>query len=232
VKKHPALILVLILLISTQTFAQGTASKSLPKSIKPVSVKTEIPTTVEKIESDISEALTIIQDNFVGGKKLDYNELFKSSIDGMLHTLDPHSNYYDAKETEQFRNDQNSQYFGIGASIGDLRDADGNNVVTYIKSTFEGAPAYRAGLRYGDKIVEVNGVSMLGKPFFDVRSHLRGPRGTAAKIVIERYGTGKRETIEIIRDAVPQPSISEAYMIRPTIGYIAISGDFGSLCRN
>ena len=67
---------------------------------------------------------------------------------------------------------------------------------------------------------------MLGKSFTEVRNFLRGPRGTSAKIIVERYGTGKRETIDIVRDSVPQPSISEAYMIRPGVGYIAMSGGF------
>ncbi len=60
----------------------------------------------------------------------------------------------------------------------------------------------------------------------DVRNFLRGPRGTAAKLLVERYGTGKREEVEIIRDAVPQPSIAESYMIRPGVGYIAMTGGF------
>ena len=76
-------------------------------------------------------------------------------------------------------------------------------VGTYIRATFENAPANRVGLRYGDKILDVNGVSMVGKPFTEVRDHLRGPRGTAAKVTVQRNDTGKRETVEIIRDAVP-----------------------------
>lgn len=178
------------------------------------------------IQSDIKEALSIIENNYVGGKKLDYNEVFKSSIDTMLHTLDPHSNYFDAKEFEQFNTDQSSRYYGIGATIGDLSDANGKVVATYIKATFEGAPAHKAGLRYGDKIVEVNGESMLGKPFNEVRGFLRGPQGTTAKIVVERLATGRRESVQIVRDAVPQPSISEYYMIRPGVGYMNISGGF------
>jgi carboxyl-terminal processing protease len=146
----------------------------------------------------------------------------------MLHTLDPHSNYFDAKEAEQFRTDQSSRYYGIGATIGDLSDSSGKVLATYIKATFENAPANRAGLRYGDKILEVNGTSMLGKSFSDVRNFLRGPRGTVAKLVIERYGTGTHETVEIIRDSVSQPSISEEYMIRPGVGYIAMRGGFNS----
>jgi carboxyl-terminal processing protease len=188
-------------------------------------------TDVKRIETDLAEALTIIQEKYVN-KNLDYNELFKIAIDSMLHTLDPHSNYLDAKEFEQFRTEQQSQYFGIGATIGDLRDSSGNVIATYIKSTFEGSPANLAKLRYGDKIVEVNGVSMLGKPSSEVRSYLRGPRGTVAKIVIERHDTGKRETVEIVRDAVPQPSIPEAYMIRPGIGYIAMTVGFNQTTYN
>src|SRR5690606_15091659 len=83
-----------------------------------------------------------------------------------------------------------------------------------------------AGLRYGDKVVEINGVSMLGKPYAHVRDILRGPRGTTAKVLIERNGTGKREMVEIVRDAVSQPSIQEAYLIRPGIGYIGMTGGF------
>ncbi len=218
--------LFLSLLIATSGFAQ---SKSVATVVtKPEAAKTapKKAVTVEKIEQDVAEALTLIEGNHVSGKGLDYNEVFKSSIEGMLHTLDPHSNYFDAKEFEQFRTEQSSRYFGIGATIGDLSDPSGKVIATYIRATFDNAPAHRAGLRYGDKIVEVNGKSVLGQPFSEVRNLLRGPRGTPAKLVVERYGTGKRENVEIIRDAVSQPSIAEAYMIRPDTGYIAMTGGF------
>ena len=108
--------------IASNTFAQdATVAKSGPKTSlsAPKSAKT---VSVEKIEQDVAEALTIIEGNHVVGKKLNYNDIVKSSIDGMLHTLDPHSNYFDAKEFEQFRTDQSSRYYGIGATIGDLSD--------------------------------------------------------------------------------------------------------------
>jgi len=231
VKKNSTLFanfLVIILLFSG-VFAQNqTVSKVAPplSSDAKTTNKTGNSVTLENIEKDVAEVLTLIEDNHVNGRKLDYNELFKSSIDKMLHTLDPHSNYFDSKEFEQFRTDQSSQYFGIGATIGDLSDANGKVIATFIKATFDGAPANRAGLRYGDKIVEVNGVSMLGKPLGEVRTFLRGPRGTTAKIVVEKYSTGNRETVEIVRDAVSQPSIAESYMIRSDVGYIAMTGGF------
>jgi len=219
---------LLTVFLLSNVFAQPAKTAQIkPKTSD--EIQTTRPTkaiTTDKIGQDLAEALTLIQDNHVGGKNIDYNELFKSSITSMLHTLDPHSNYFDAKEFEQFRTEQSSQYFGIGASIGSLSDKDGKVIATYIRATFEGAPANRAGFRYGDKIVEVNGVSMLGKPSAAVSSNLRGPRGTIAKITVERHGTGKRETIEITRDSVSQPSIPEAYLIRPGVGYIAMTGSF------
>ncbi|MDQ3711905.1 MAG: S41 family peptidase [Acidobacteriota bacterium] len=219
---------LLAVFLLTNVYAQPTRTSQIrPRTSD--EIQTSRPTkavTTEKVEQDMAEALTLIEDNHVGGKNLDYNDLFKSSIDSMLHTLDPHSNYFDAKEYEEFRINQNSQYFGIGAILGDLRDKDGKVIATFIKATFEGAPANRAGLRYGDKIVDVNGTSMLGKSFVEVRNFLIGPRGTNAKITVERYGTGSRDTVNIVRDAVSQPSIPEASMIRPGVGYIAMTGGF------
>ena len=219
--------LALSVFITSNIYSQTTSvAKSAPETGISSSKSTKKVVTAENIEQDVAEALSVIESNHVVGSKINYNDVFKSSIDGMLLTLDPHSNYFDAKESEQFLTDQSSRYYGIGATIGDLSDPKGNVIATYIKATFDTAPAHRAGLRYGDKIVEVNGASMLGKPFSEVRNFLRGPRGTSAKIVVERYATGKRETVEIIRDAVSQPSISEAYMIRPGVGYIAMTGGF------
>ncbi len=211
----------------SHTFAQNQpVSKLVAKEKTATTTETKKPLSVENVETDVAEVLSLIESHHVNGKNINYNELFKSSIDSMLHTLDPHSNYFDAKEFEQFRTDQSSRYFGIGATIGDLSDKQGNVQATFIKATFENAPAHRAGLRYGDKIVEVNGTSMVGKNFTEVRNFLRGPRGTVAKLVVEKYGTGKRETVEIVRDSVSQPSIAESYMIRPGVGYIAMTGGF------
>jgi carboxyl-terminal processing protease len=210
----------------TQSTAGSTQATIVERGSKGDAGQPTSNPSVEAVKGNISEALSVIEQNYVDGKSLNYNDVFKTSIDSMLHTLDPHSNYFDPKEFEQFRTEQSSRYYGIGATIGDLSDEKGNVIATYIKATFDGAPANLKGLRYGDKIVEVNGTSVLGKSFSEVRTLLRGPKGTVAKIVVERSGTGRRETIEIQRDAVSQPSISEAYMIRPGIGYMNLNGGF------
>lgn len=212
-------------------FAQQSETKNFPPNIAPTRTAPRRPArdraatdATANIEQDFAEALTVIQENYVDGSKLDYNNVFKSSIIGMLRTLDPHSNYYDRKEFEELRTDQRSEYFGIGASIGDRRVGD--NVDTYILATFPNSPAARAGLRFGDRIVEVDGQPMRGKPSGDVRDRIRGPRGTVVKMKIEHAATGAMETVEITRDAVPQPSIPDAYMLRPGVGYIPMTGGF------
>jgi carboxyl-terminal processing protease len=176
------------------------------------------------VEQDFADALTIIQENYIDGNKLEYNTVFKSSIIGMLRSLDPHSNYYDRDEFDELKTDQRSEYFGIGASI--QNQTIGEQTETYIMATFAGSPAARAGLRYGDKIIAVDGDKMAGKFSSDVRDKIRGPRGSTVKITLERAATLKEETVEITRDAVPQPSIPDAYMLRPGVGYIGMTQGF------
>ena len=143
------------------------------------------------ITQDFQEALAVIQQNYIDGNKLDFNDVYKSSIFGMLRSLDPHSNYFDRQEFEDMLSDQRSEYYGIGASI--LNYAIGNSVDTYISATFQNSPASRAGLRYGDRIDAVDGVSMHGKGSAEVRDKIRGPRGTHVTLTVTRAATGKQE---------------------------------------
>ena len=176
------------------------------------------------VERDFDEALRMIQEQYVDGKKLNYNDVFKSSIIGMLRSLDPHSNYYDREEFDELKTDQRSEYFGIGASIQNY--VRGDQADTYITATFDGSPAGRAGLRYGDRIVEVDGVKMSGKSSLEVRDKIRGPRGSTVKLTLERAADKRIEKVDIVRDAVPQPSIPDAYMLKPGVGYIDMTRGF------
>jgi carboxyl-terminal processing protease len=176
------------------------------------------------IEKDFDEAVRMIQQNYIEGDKLDYNTVFKSSIIGMLRSLDPHSNYYDREEYEELKTDQRSEYFGIGASIQNY--ILGEQPDTFITATFQDSPAARAGLRFGDRIIAVDNMKAIGKTSLEVRDKIRGPRGSAVKITVERAADKRVQTVEITRDVVPQPSIPDAYILKPGAGYVDMTRGF------
>jgi carboxyl-terminal processing protease len=231
---HVALILLVFTLVvpsfviaqKTQTSSGIAPSGSNPGTGLPVRRSSRAATNAATaaVERDFDEALKMIQEQYVDGKKLNYNDVFKASIIGMLRTLDPHSNYYDREEFDELKTDQRSEYFGIGASIQTY--VHGDDADTYVTATFDGSPASRAGLRYGDRIVEVDGVKMTGKSSVEVRDKIRGPRGSPVKLTLERAADKRIEKIEIVRDAVPQPSIPDAYMLKPGVGYIDMTRGF------
>ena len=182
------------------------------------------------VKTDLNEALAVIQANHIDGRKLDYNSVFKSSIAGMLKALDPHSTYFDPVDFAAFKTEQRSEYFGIGATIDHMHQGD--QVNTFIRATFDDSPAARAGLRFGDRILEVDGQSMENKSFPEVRKFLLGPRGTTVKVTVLHNATGQKETVTITRDAVPLPSIPQAYMVSPGVGYVAMTGGFNLTTNN
>src|SRR5262249_58594939 len=103
----------------------------------------------DKIEADYREAIATVEDRYAGD--IDYEKATQAAIQGMLFTLDPHSVYFPAAEFRKLKEDQSSSFYGIGVQI--LRHDDG----VYVTSVVDKTPASRAGLRYGDRIIEVAG---------------------------------------------------------------------------
>jgi carboxyl-terminal processing protease len=102
---------------------------------------------LDHLSRDYVAAIDLIREKYV--EEVEYETLTTTAIQGMLRTLDPHSNYYDRKSFEDMRMEQRSQYYGIGASI--LARYRG----VYIIETFKDTPAAQAGLRYGDQIIAI-----------------------------------------------------------------------------
>jgi carboxyl-terminal processing protease len=178
----------------------------------------------DKTVSNLVEALDIIKKNYVSGGSLDTGKLVKSSIESALHTLDPHSNYFDAQEFASLLEEEESEYSGIGATIANF-ERDGQRD-TYVIATFPGSASARASLHFGDKILAVDDKPASGKDSIEVRDEVRGKSGTVVRVKVERADTGVVETVELHRGVVPQPSIPDYYMIRPGIGYVDMSGGF------
>jgi carboxyl-terminal processing protease len=170
------------------------------------------------IDRSIREAQAIVMESYVS--EVTPDRLTKASIQGMLRVLDPHSNYFDSKEFQEMKSEQHSRFYGIGVSI--VR----RNERVYVISTIEDTPAAKAGLRPGDAIVKVDGESTVDWSTSQVLEKVRGEQGESVEITVERLGVPKPLTFRIVRDSVPLPSIRIAFLIRPGVGYIGLSGGF------
>jgi carboxyl-terminal processing protease len=203
---------------SGQSFFASNGSVEPPKTAAPNSVE------IRRIMSELSEALQIIRTRHVAGDRIDMGSVSKSTIGGALQSLDPHSSFFSHVEFLDLMQEQQSEYSGIGASIASFRRA--GRMGTYVTSTVPGSPAALAGLKFGDRIIEVDGEDYSGRSADEVRDAIRGESGTRARVVVERASTGRKELIEIRRRLVPQPSIRDSFVLPRGVGYIAMTEGF------
>jgi len=162
-----------------------------------------------------SQVLFTVQNNYV--EQPDNEKLIRGAIDGMLKTLDPHTTFLPKQRAAAMDENFKAEYSGIGVSF-DIVD---NKIV--VLSPIEGTPAYRLGIRAGDKIVEVDGKPLKkGLVTDDVFKLLKGPTGTLVEVDIERPDETSLLHFSIERAKIPIESVPYAYMIRPGVGYVRI----------
>lgn len=184
-----------------------------------VSVGGSVPDRpADEIEKDYNEAVSKISSSYAG--EIDYEKATQAAVQGMLSTLDPHSMYFPYNEFRKLKEDQDSRFYGIGVTIVQHRDG------VYIQSAVENTPAARLGLRYGDRILEVDGKDARDWRSEQVSKHVRGGRGEPVTIKVDRAGSEAPLYFTIVRESVPLPSIRDAYMIRPGTGYIGLTRGF------
>jgi carboxyl-terminal processing protease len=143
--------------------------------------------------------------------------IYDGAIPGMLHVLDPHSNFYDPKAFAKMREDQHGRYYGVGMVI-----QEQNNKV-YVVAPYEGTPSFRAGIRPADVIAMIDGKPTEGETSDLVAKQLKGPKGTHVQVSMIREGQPKPLVFDLIRDEIPHPSVDLKYEIRPGIGYIHLT---------
>jgi carboxyl-terminal processing protease len=164
------------------------------------------------------DAVQVIEEHYVA--ELDKEQLTRGAVLGMLRTLDPHSSFFDRREFNEMQDEQSSKFYGIGVTINE------RNGRIYILNVSKGMPAERAGLRYGDAIVAVDGQPTKNWRQSDVLKHVRGERGSVVEITVERIGQAQPVTVRAVRDEVPYPSVRNYFMLRSGIGYIGLTGGF------
>lgn len=164
-----------------------------------------------------SEIYDLVEQNYAEPVNAD-KAIYNGAIPGMLHVLDPHSNFFDPKSYSALREEQQGKYYGVGMQI-----APRNNKVIVL-APFAGTPAYKAGIRPGDVIIAVDGKATDNMNTGEVADLLKGPKGTNVHITIVREGTDKPLEFNVVRAEIPRFSVDLKFEIKPGIGYMHVSG--------
>src|SRR5712664_4076014 len=166
---------------------------------------------------DFTRVLDVVQANYAEPVDVD-KAVYQGAIPGMLRVLDPHSNFFDARQFALLREDQRGKYYGVGMIVAPRENH------TVVMAPYVGAPAYNAGIRPGDVIMKVDDKPTDGLTTSDVADMLKGAKGTVVKITISREGYTEPLVFTVTRDEIPRHSVDIAFLLRPWIGYVRLSG--------
>jgi len=149
--------------------------------------------------------------------KTDPGELIKTSIDKMLESLDPYTVYIPESKMEDYKFMTTGEYGGIGALIRQSGD------YVLIAEPYEGFPAQKAGIKAGDKILQIDGISVKGKKSDEISELLKGEPNSLLKLTLERPGTPKPIEKDVNRETIKINSVPYSGMLNNDIGYIRLS---------
>jgi len=163
-----------------------------------------------------TRVLAVVQRNYADPVDTD-KAIYDGAIPGMLHVLDPHSNFFDPKQFAIFREEQEGKYYGVGMVV------SGKDNQTVVQAPFVNSPAAKAGIRPGDIILKVDGKVCTGLSTTEVADMLKGDKGTTVHISLGREGWDKPIEVTVIRDEIPRPGVEYYTLVRPGIGYVWVS---------
>jgi carboxyl-terminal processing protease len=162
-----------------------------------------------------THALSLVERNYAEPVDTD-KVIYEGAIPGMLHVLDPHSNFFDPKQYALFKEEQQGKYYGVGMTV---QSRDNQTVVL---SPFVGSPAYKAGIRPGDIIQKVDDKPCEGLTTTEVADLLKGQKGTVVHISLIREGWEKPIEVTVTRDEIPRPGVEFYETVKPGIGYVHV----------
>lgn len=167
---------------------------------------------------EVSDIMDIIIANHVGEKETDKKDLMHGAIKGMLESLDdPYSIYFDKTEMESFKEDIQGKYAGVGMVI-----QKNENEPLVVVSPIEDTPAYKAGIKPKDKIIEIDGESTYNLTSNECVKKLKGEPGTDVKVKIYRDSSKESKEITLKRAIVELKYVKDK-MLENKIGYLRIT---------
>jgi len=161
-----------------------------------------------------TEALSIVKKNYVEETKT--KDLVYGAIKGMVNSLDPHSGFMNPEAYKEMQVDTKGEFGGLGIQIG-IKD----NVLTVI-APIEDTPAYKAGIKAGDRIVKINDEITRDMGLLDAVNKMRGPKGTSVKISIMREGWKEPKEFTLVREIIKIKSV-KFKVLEEGIGYIKLT---------
>lgn len=203
-RKKIIIIGIIILLVSTFAFYSLVFSENERKK------KNELYKKLEQF----SDALYLVQSEYVDEPK--YETLVNGALKGMLSSLDPYSEFLDSERYSELKIDTEGKFGGLGIEI-TIKD-ELLTVITPIEDT----PAWKAGIRPGDRIVKINGELTKNLTVTDAVKKLRGRPGTTVNLTILREGQIRLLELKLTRDMIKIKDIRDAKILEDGIGYIRL----------
>ncbi len=165
----------------------------------------------------LTRVIEEIRAQYVDEDRTDYQELIYGALEGMLASLDDHSQFLDPEMYTEMREETSGQFGGLGIVIS-LEDG-----FLTIVSPMDGTPGFRAGLTAGDQIIEIDHESMEGASLQEAVKKLRGAPGTKVALKIRRPGTKEYLEMEIERAIISVETVKDVRMLEDGIGYVRIT---------
>lgn len=159
------------------------------------------------------DAMKIVETQYI--EPVDNKKLIYGALKGMLGSLDPYSAFLEPDLTQELQIETKGEFHGVGMEI-TLKDG----IITVV-SPIEDTPAWKAGIKAGDKIIEIDGESTKGLTTLEAARKLRGKKGTSVTISILREGATELKKITLVRDVIKVKSVKED-IVDGNLGYVRI----------